>query len=166
VLNQWTKRYIKVLLARMMDHLDQQCGEVSQLPKYLAGGKARFEIEHIWANHYERHRDEFASEADFADYRDRIGGLLLLPKSFNASYGDLVYEQKLKHYFGQNLLAKSLHPDCYEHHPQFLAYRERSGIPFQPHEHFKKADLDQRQALYRRLADEIWNVKKLVEANG
>lgn len=164
-LNQWSKRYIKVLLARMTDYLEQQSGEKSHLHKYLAGGKARFEVEHIWANHYERHKDEFASEADFADYRDRIGGLLLLPKSFNASYGDQPYEKKLKHYFGQNLLAKSLHPDCYEHHPQFLAYREGSGIPFQAHEQFKKADLDARHALYRKLADEIWSVGRLDEVH-
>ena len=64
-----------------------------------------------------------------------------------------------------NLLAKSLHPDCYEHHPQFLAYRERSGIPFQPHEQFKKADLDERHALYRKLADEIWSVERLDEVH-
>ncbi|GAG76125.1 unnamed protein product, partial [marine sediment metagenome] len=30
------------------------------------------------------------------------GGLLLLPKSFNGSYGDLPYESKLEHYYGQN----------------------------------------------------------------
>ena len=36
--------------------------------------------------------------ADFAEHRNRIGGLLLLPKSFNASYGDLPYDEKLPHY--------------------------------------------------------------------
>jgi hypothetical protein len=92
-LNQWSKRYIKVMLARMTDYLEQQSGERSHLHKYLAGGKARFEVEHIWANHYERHKDEFASQTDFADYRDRIGGLLLLPKSFNASYGDALRQE-------------------------------------------------------------------------
>jgi hypothetical protein len=50
----------------------------------LAEGRNRFEIEHIWAGHYERHTDEFASPADFYDYRDHIAGLLLLPKSFTA----------------------------------------------------------------------------------
>lgn len=161
-LNHWSKRYIKVLLARMTDYLEQQAGgEKSHLYKYLTGGKARYEVEHIWANHYERHKDEFKSEAEFAGYRDYIGGLLLLPKSFNASYGDLPYEKKLEHYFGQNLLAKSLHPKCYKHHPQFLAYQERSGIPFRAHKHFKVSDLEERHALYRQLADEIWGVERI-----
>ncbi len=44
----------------------------------------------------ERHDDEFAHPSEFAEYRNRIGGLLLLPKSFNASYGDLPYEEKLR----------------------------------------------------------------------
>jgi hypothetical protein len=48
--------------------------------------------------------------ADFAAYRNRIGALLLLPKSFNASYGDLPYQEKLSHYNSPNLLARSLHP--------------------------------------------------------
>ena len=30
--------------------------------------------------------DEFKNEHDFAEHRNRVGGLLLLPKSFNASY--------------------------------------------------------------------------------
>ena len=46
--------------------------------------------------------------ADFAEHRNRIGGLLLLPKAFNASFGDLAYENKLPHYNSQNLLARSL----------------------------------------------------------
>ena len=58
--------------------------------EYVADGKARYEVEHIWANHPERHTDEFAHPSDFAEHRNRIGGLLLLPKSFNASYGDLL----------------------------------------------------------------------------
>jgi uncharacterized protein with ParB-like and HNH nuclease domain len=164
-LNHWSKRYIKVVLARMIDHLEQQSGEKSHLEKYLAGGRSRFEVEHIWANHYERHNDEFPSEADFLAYRDRMGDLLLLPKSFNASYGDQPYRTKLAHYFGQNLLAKTLHPKCYEHHPQFLAYRDRSGIPFRAHDQFKKEDLDERHALYRQLADEIWNPERLSEVH-
>ncbi len=51
------------------------------------GGKNGYEIEHIWANQPERHKDEFAHPSEFRDYRNRIGGLLLLPKKFNAAYG-------------------------------------------------------------------------------
>ena len=117
----------------------------------MSEGKNRYEIEHIWADHPERHTDEFSHPADFAEYRNRIGGLLLLPKSFNASYGDLPYAEKLPHYNGQNLLARSLHPQCYEHNPGFLRFKEQSGLPFAPHAEFKKADLEARSSSTGRL---------------
>lgn len=164
-LNQWSKRYIKVLLARMTDYLEQESGMPSSLEKYLAGGRSRFEVEHIWANHYERHADEFETEKDFADYRNYFGGLLLLPKKFNASYGDLPYKEKLKHYDSQNLLARSLHNNCYQRNPGFLSYARKSGLSFHPHKEFKVADLEERHELYRALADEIWYAEKLAEMN-
>jgi hypothetical protein len=81
--------------------------------------------------------------------------LLLLPKSFNASYGDLPYDEKLPHYNSQNLLARSLHRSSYDHNPGFRKYIEGTGVPFKPHEYFKRADLDQRQTLYREIAEGI-----------
>lgn len=165
-LNQWSKRYIKVLLARMTAHLEQESGMDSSAAKYLVEGRGRYEIEHIWADHYARHRDEFASLADFADYRNRFGGLLLLPKSFNASYGDMTYSKKRKHYVSQNLLAWSLHEQCYERNPGFLAYIEKEGLPFRPFDAFQKADLDERHALYRQLAARVWDPMRLLETGG
>ena len=85
--------------------------------------------------HPERHRDEFAHPADFAEYRNRIGGLLLLPKSFNASYGDKPYAEKREHYFGQNLLAQSLHETAYEHNPGFRKFRERGPMLYMSRRH-------------------------------
>lgn len=89
-----------------------------------------------------------------------------LPKRFNASYGDLPYDKKLEHYFGQNLLARSLRPNCYKHNPGFVAYVRESELPFHAHKHFKKDDLQERQDLYRALADERWDAGKLVEGQG
>src|SRR5690606_9657440 len=120
-------------------------------------------IEHIWADHHERHTDEFAHPSEFAEYRNRIGGLLLLPKSFNASYGDLPYPEKHEHYNGQNLLARSLHENGYDHNPGFQRFITASGLPFRPHGEFKKADLDLRQDLYRHLAERIWNPDRLAQ---
>jgi len=73
--------------------------------------------------------------------------LLLLPKSFNASYGDLPYGEKREHYFGRNLLAGSLHKRAYEHNPGFAHFITKSGLPFRPHAEFRRADLDARQEL-------------------
>jgi hypothetical protein len=161
-LNQWSKRYIKVLLARMTAHLETASGMDSNAARYLVEGRSRYEIEHIWADHYARHRDEFASLADFSDYRNRFGGLLLLPKSFNASYGDLTYAKKRKHYVTQNLLAHSLHEQCYDRNPGFLTYIKQEGLAFEALEDFRKADLDARHALYRQLADRVWDPKRLL----
>lgn len=125
--------------------------------------KDPFEVEHVWAHKPDRHEDEFPHPQDFADYRNHIGGLLLLPKSFNASYGDLPYADKLPHYDSQNLLARSLHPHCYDRNPGFVSFVAESGLPFRDHLEFKKADVDARQDLYRRTAERVWSPDRLAE---
>jgi hypothetical protein len=155
-------RQIHRLLARMTDYVETRSGMASRYTEYsVRGGKQGYEIEHVWADHPERHRDEFSHPADFAEYRNRIGGLLLLPKSFNASYSDLSYDKKRKHYDQQNLLARSLHENAYERNPGFLRFIKESKLPFHAHKTFKKANLDERQDLYRRLAEQIWNPERL-----
>ena len=151
-------RQIHRLLARMTDYIETRSGQASRYAEYIQRrGKNGYEVEHIWANHPERHEDEFAHPTDFTEYRNRIGGLLLLPKSFNASYGDKSYAKKREHYYGQNLLAQSLHEKAYHHNPGFRKFREETGLPFKAHAEFKKADLDDRQELYRQIAEQIWN---------
>ena len=156
-------RQIHRLLARMTDYVETRSGQASRYSEYIRrGGKKGYEVEHIWANHPERHEDEFTHPTDFAEYRNRIGGLLLLPKSFNASFGDKPYVKKREHYLKQNLLAQSLHEKAYDSDPGFRRFQEDSGLPFQPHAEFKMADLDARQALYQKLAEQIWNPKNLL----
>ena len=157
-------RQIHRLLARMTDYVETQSGRPSRYLEYSKRhGKHGYEVEHIWANHPERHEDEFNHQADFAEYRNRIGGLLLLPKSFNASYGDKTFEEKREHYYAQNQLAKSLHDRAYEHDPGFLRFIRDTGLGFQAHGEFKKADLDSRQRLYGQLAEQIWNHDDLLK---
>lgn len=156
-------KQIHRLLARMTDYVETRSGQASRYSEYIQRrGKNGYEVEHIWANHPKRHEDEFAHPTDFTEYRNRIGGLLLLPKSFNASYGDKPYANKREHYYGQNLLAQSLHEKAYDHNPGFRKFRDESGLAFQPHAEFKKADLDARQELYRQIAEQIWNPKILL----
>ena len=118
---------------------------LARSPEYVsATGPNRFEVAPLWAATPERHPADFSHPADFAAYRNRIGGLLLLPKGCNASYSALPYEDKLPHYNSQNLLARSLHPLCYAHNPSFLRFTRESGLPIRAHEDFKKTDLDAR----------------------
>ena len=155
------RRAIHYLLAHITDHIERSSGYPSRFVEYMVRGKNGYEIEHVWANKPERHTDEFPHPADFGEYRNRIGGLLLLPKSFNSSYGKLPYNEKLPHYNGQNLLARSLHPASYDHNPGFLRYIEQTELPFRPHAEFKRAYLDARQELYREIAEQIWDPKRL-----
>jgi len=156
--HQQNHRFIRHMLARMTYHIEQQSGVESSFASHISRSiRKPFEIEHIWANKYKRHQDEFEYPQDFAEYRNRIGGLILLPRGFNQSLGDDTYASKVKAYFGRNMLAQTLNEQCYQRNPSFLAYLERSGLPFRPHSQFKKADLDARQELYRQICEEIWS---------
>jgi hypothetical protein len=165
--HQQNRYYLHRALARITDYISQQSTGTSHYLEYVnvAGGD-RYEVEHIWANVYARHTDEFSHPADFQEYRNRIGGLLLLPKSFNASYGKLPYSEKRPHYHGQNLLAASLEHLSYEHNPGFVQFVHQSGLPFRDHETFRKADIDERGELYRQIAMRIWNPDDLLHEVG
>ena len=156
-LHQRNGNQIKYLLARMAAWLEEQCGGALTFADFVSRDrKYPFEIEHIWANHPEHH-SEFSSDQAFADQRNKLGGLLLLPKDFNASYGDKPYSVKLAHYFGQNMLAKSLNPECYVHNPTFLSLRKEHNLPFSPiPDDFTIASFAERQALYQQLCELIW----------
>jgi uncharacterized protein with ParB-like and HNH nuclease domain len=154
-MNSWQ---VHLLLARISDHVETACGNPSRFTEFAEyKGPNRYEVEHIWANKPERHTDEFDNPADFQEHRNRIGGLLLLPKSFNASYGALPYADKLAHYYSQNLLARSLNDQCYQHNPSFVQFVQRTGLPFRAHEQFKKADVEERSALYQAIAKQVWD---------
>ena len=151
------------VLARLTDYVETASHQPSRYAEFVVEGANRYEVEHIWADHADQHTDEFAHASDFSEYRNRIGALLLLPKKFNASYGDLSYLEKLPHYLTQNLLARSLHPQCYEHNPGFLQFVQSSGLPFHPHPEFQKADIEERNVLYRKLAERVWSPESLLE---
>jgi uncharacterized protein with ParB-like and HNH nuclease domain len=155
-------RQIQRMLARMTDYLEVRSGMASHYTEYVGvAGKQGYEVEHIWANHPDRFKAEFPHPADFQEYRNRLGGLLLLPKAFNASYQDDPYEEKRKYYLRENLLAQSLHEDCYEHNPGFLRFIQSEGLSFTAYSSFPKDALDERQRLYTALAQKIWDPARL-----
>lgn len=159
------RKYVRYLLARMTDYVETRSGMESGFSRYISREiRDPFEVEHIWSfDAYDEHAGEFESDGEFYIKRHFFGGLLILPKSFNTSYGTSSYEVKLDHYFGQNLLAKSLHPKCYERNPRFLRFIEESGLPFKPHPTFNLDDFQERQELYRRLCEEVWNPDRLLD---
>ena len=157
-LHQQNRRRVHQILARFADYIGTQCGEPRRFEEFMTRGQEDpFEIEHIWANNYDRDGQEFGHPHDFEQYRNRVGCLLLLPKSFNASFRDDPYNEKRPRYFGQNHLAKTLDSQTYERNPKFLDFKDRSELPFRPHTEFSKADLDERSELYRQIAMQIWS---------
>jgi uncharacterized protein with ParB-like and HNH nuclease domain len=169
VLHRQNKRFIHFLLARMIRYVEQKCGVASSFEDYVntTHNSKPFEIEHIWSDKFEEHKDEYGQLADFEKARNSFGDLLLIPKGFNQSYGSLPYEQKLPHYYGQNLLAKTLSIQCYQNNPSFLKYAQNSKLPFKSYEHFKSKDITDRQKLYQRICEEIWSLQGFDEiANG
>ena len=117
-----------------------------------------FEVEHIWANKYERHTSEFQNEFEFDEHRNKLGDLLLLPKSFNASYGALPFDEKVDLYFGQNLLAQTLSSKAYSNNPNFMAKMKDHDLAFRAYQagEFTKAAIVERQKLYVDIAKCIW----------
>lgn len=160
--HQQNRGQLHKILARITDHITVASVQASSYIELTNGAKVKYEVEHVWADHFERHTDEFAHESDFARHRNLIGDLLLLPKQFNASYNDDTYAEKRPRYFSQNLLAASLDPQSYEKSPGFLHFAKSSGLPFKAHEEFKAADVVERSNLYRDIAKQVWNPDDLL----
>ncbi len=151
-LNQQNRQKIKVLLALITEIVARESNESD----YILN-KPDIEVEHIWANHFELHTDEFDSENDFATTRNGIGDLLVLPKSFNASYGDEPYEVKVIQYFSQNILAQTLNAKKYENNPGFLNFKETSKLDFKSYSEFKRIAISERAELYKSILKWNWN---------
>lgn len=163
-LNNWNAKSLHRQLARFTHWLEEQSGQPGRYLEYIIrSGKNAYEIEHLWANHFERHTDEFAHAQEFSTHRNRMGGLVLLPKKINASLNDKPYSDKLEHYQSENLLARSLHPMCYVHNPGFLKLKEEAGLPFKAFTELKKANFDERFSLYKGIAERLWSANRLKE---
>lgn len=151
-------RFVKFLLSRITAWIEHQAGMSTSFATYYQPDKGKpFEVEHIWADKFSRHNDEFKQEHEFSNYRNRIGDLVLLPRGTNQSYNDLPYEEKHPHYIKENLLVKSLCPLAYDNNPNFTRLENELDLPFKAHQSFKKQDVDTRQQLYRAICEHIWN---------
>jgi hypothetical protein len=169
-MSQWylhgaNKHHVQYILARITHFIESECGANTSFPEYINKSKERrakrFEVEHIWADRFDYHNQEFASQEEFRNSRNHFGGLLLLQEGFNQSYSDLPFEIKLSHYMKDNYLAKSLNVKWYEHNPEFMRFIANYSLNFHPHEHFNKSDIEERQFLYQKLAEIIWDPEKL-----
>jgi hypothetical protein len=158
-LGKQNREFIRFLLARLTNYIEKESGKHSRFEDYIVKNTARpFEIEHIWSNNFGDHKDEFEERDEFEKYRNNFGALILIQKGTNQSFLADSFEEKQKYYFGQNLLAQSLCSECYVKNPNFTNFIKNSGIPFEPHSHFKKQDIEKRQKLYQMISEKIWDI--------
>lgn len=161
-INQFSRRYVYHLLARVTAFVEVESGRPDPFASYVdRTRKNASDIEHIWADKPERYADQFANAHDFWEQRDAIGGLLLLPADVNRSFQARPFEEKAPHYAGQNLFAASLTESAYQHQPQFTQFVGREGLPFKPYSSFGVDEQAERTELVRRLADLIWSPTRL-----
>ncbi|HAS6179306.1 TPA: DUF262 domain-containing protein [Vibrio vulnificus] len=155
-------RFVKYLLSRLSGYVDGLAGENTDFATYYHATNGKpYEIEHLWANNFDNHRDEFEQLNEFNDARNSIGALVLLPRGTNQSYSDKPYTEKVEHYIKENLLVKSLHPLAYENNPNFNKLVSHNGLPFRPHSEMKMADVQTRRDLYRQIAEQIWCLEEV-----
>lgn len=158
ILHYQNKRFIHFLLARITNYIESKSNRDSNFQNYIQRNiKNPYEVEHIIPNKFVDYMNDFEDQTDFDNFRNKLGDLLLLPKSFNQSFGADPYKIKVNHYYGQNLLAKSLNQRCYQKDPDFKKFREKSGLPFKPYEEFSKKQIIERQKLYTAIIEEIWD---------
>jgi len=153
---------VRYLLGRITAFVDDECGRPSQIAAFLSPGRP-FDIEHIWADKFERFQGEVGTMERFNSWRNRLGALLLLSRSDNASFGADPYADKLDHYQRANLLAASLHRNTYRRNPGFTKFLARRGLTtaFQAYDDFGIDAIRARQALYRRLCEVVWDPSDL-----
>ena len=153
------KFFVKHLLCRIASYLDNLVGKDSSYMNYMFPAGKKFEIEHIWADKFEEHRDDFDQETVFQSWRNSIGALLLLPQGTNQSFSSDKYEDKLEHYIKENTYAQTLHPNFYTKNPNFLKSETIRELKFIPLEKFRFKDIEKRDALVMRICEKLWSVE-------
>lgn len=165
-LNQFTRRYMLHILARLTHYIEQDSGLNTKFNDYVDRQiRNSYDIEHVWADDYtqDNHQNEFSTVEEFQDYRNSFGGLLLLPKDKNRSFQAMNYQHKLIKYDSENLLARSLNPNCYSNNPSFLRFISSNQLSFKLHTTFDKSDMEERQELYKQISRKIWDISLLAQ---
>jgi uncharacterized protein with ParB-like and HNH nuclease domain len=161
-LNQFSRRYIYHLLARLTAYTETHAGKPDLFDKYVDRTvKNPCDIEHIWPDDFERYDAYFETRQDFDSWRNDVSALLLLPADVNRSLQAKPFEEKVAHYVKQNLYAASLASLTYQNQPQFKKFIEEGHLPFRSYEHFGIEQQEERSKLVLALANRIWSPDRL-----
>ncbi|MHA7601932.1 DUF262 domain-containing protein [Alicycliphilus sp. T452] len=163
-LNQWSRRYIFHLLARLTAATEAGAGRTDSFDKLVDRNvKNPFDIEHIWPADFKL-SSGFQSEQEFDEWRNHVASLVLLPQDVNRSLQDKLYAEKRGRYTVQNFYAGSLDDRAYQNQPQFQQFAATHDLPFKAYPNFTKAEQLERRELIAKLAALVWSPDKLEEA--
>lgn len=161
-LNQFSKRYVYHLLARITTFLEVGSDRPDRFPDFVDRHTSNpFDIEHILPNNFELCEGTFQEEEDFYDRRDMVGALLLLPSDVNRSLQDTPYSGKLTAYSQQNLWAASLTRPAYNNQPRFTGFVQANSLALEPYESFGPDQVNERADVIAQMAKLIWAPERL-----
>ncbi len=150
---------MKYILAKLTQYVELQAFGESEgtrwLGRYTSGG---FEIEHIYPQTpSEAASQEFGAFED-PDVAERLGNLVLVEKSINASLGNAPFSEKRGVYPKSQLLLARVVSDKLE-----IGSNTKIDKAVRELEHFQNWNEEavrRRQEMIRRLAHSVWNVPK------
>lgn len=166
-LNQFSTRYMLHMLARFTSFVNVQMGNPSHFDEYVDRKRKgnTFDIEHILPNDFSSYRDSFANIDEFRNQRQRIGNLIILTRDKNRSYQDMNYQEKVRKYAGDNILAQALNDIAYTSNPHFKPLAAKYGFHAMM-DRFDRESIDARENTYLQLAADIWDPEIIKELAG
>lgn len=158
-------RFLRYLFARIEKFICEQTHQTMQNDvRYIStktGYKTGYQIEHI-LSHNDTNRNYFASDEEFEDRRNLLGGLLLLKGTDNISSGNEEYKDKLKTYSNELVWGHSLCSDFYHTNKDFNTFntnfkaKTKTEYGFKPYTIFDQPALMERCHLLYELIKVIW----------
>jgi hypothetical protein len=164
---------ILFILARIASHLESSINLTNTVSFPIYWQRDRnmktFDIEHLLKAAFDittlPTEHGFVDAKDYAEQRNRIGALALLPRSRNRSLQDKTYSEKLSVYATENVLTQSLGVSFYASNPnvgKFLT--ENSLMTFTALPEFGKDEIAKRASAYTAVATAVWKKPILTDA--
>ncbi len=160
--NNFTKKYIKSMLARITGYIEEKTDVASNYCNYMdTNTKNPYEVEHIITDHFEWFTEEYNDSEDFKRWRNSFGAVLLLHKSINASLNEKLYADKLDTYRSSegNIYTESLTQKAYTNNPRFVRFVRDNNLSFKPYATFGKQQITERTQLLVQLVKLVWNTE-------
>jgi hypothetical protein len=161
------KADILYILARIASHLEDAFALTNRVgfATYWQRDRGRktFDIEHLLKESFDPAAlpaaHGFGDAKDYAETRNLIGALALLPRSRNRSLQDKPYRDKLVAYATENILAQTLCAALYQSNPNVAAYVQANPtVGLSAITDFAKADVAERSAMYVAVAKQAWQM--------